>query len=123
MGGLDVAGARDRLGGNATLLAELLRTFAAEHARLAGKIDMLLREARPATAAAELHRAKSAARIIGAEDLAAAAQALEDDIRHGRPVDLTQFAGMLSDVVNAIGKHVTAVPGDSPSAGVGADRS
>lgn len=123
MGGLDVAGARDRLGGNAALLTELLRTFAAEHACLDGKIGMLLRELRPATAAAELHRMKSAARIIGAKNLAAAAQALEDDIRHGRPVDLTAFASMLSEVVDAIGSHVGAGPDNAPSAGVDADRS
>jgi HPt (histidine-containing phosphotransfer) domain-containing protein len=105
--GFDVAGARNRLGGNTVLLGELLRAFAGEHAHCAERIDALLRDQRPATAAAELHRLKSAARIIGAQALAQAAEALESDIRHGRLVDSTAFGRALSDAVSVIGAQVT----------------
>jgi len=108
--GFDIEGARNRLGGNAALLVELLRTFASEHADCAGDVETLLREERPATAAAALHRMKSAARIIGAQSLATAAESLERDIRHGRPVDTAPFAGALADVVDSIVKHVGGVP-------------
>ena len=46
-----MAGARNRLGGNTVLLRELLGAFAAEHARCAERVDALLRDLRPATAA------------------------------------------------------------------------
>ena len=105
--GFDMAGARNRLGGNTVLLRELLRAFATEHARCAERVDALLRDQRPATAAAELHRLKSAARIIGAQALAQAAEALESDIRHGRLVDATAFGRALSDAVSIIGTQVT----------------
>ena len=106
--GFDLAGASRRLGGNAALLAELLCTFAAEHAGCADRIAGLLREQRPATAAAELHRFKSAARIVGAQALAAAADALEHDVRHGRETDVAAFGGALADAVRAIGAHASA---------------
>ena len=105
--GFDMAGARNRLGGNTVLLRELMGAFAAEHARCAERVDALLRDLRPATAAAELHRLKSAARIIGAQTLAHAAEALESDIRHGRLVDSTVFCRALSDAVSVIGTQVT----------------
>ena len=108
--GFDIDAALNRLGGNAALLIELLRTFAIEHSECAADVDTLLREGRPATAAAALHRIKSAARIIGAQSLAAAAESLERDIRHGQPVDTTAFASGLSDVVEIIGKHAGSVP-------------
>ena len=102
-----MAGARNRLGGNTVLLGELLRAFATEHAHCAERIDALLRDQRPATAAAELHRLKSAARIIGAQALAQAAEALESDIRHGRLVDSAAFRRALSNAVSVIGTQVT----------------
>jgi len=62
--GFDIATARERLGGNEPLLADLLRAFATEHGGSAADVDDLLREGRPATAAAALHRVKGAARIF-----------------------------------------------------------
>jgi two-component system, sensor histidine kinase and response regulator len=117
--GFDIATAQKRLGGNGRLLADLLRAFATEHGNSAADIDGLLREARPATAAAVLHRVKGAARIVGAQAVAEAAQALEDDVRHGRPADITVFADVLSDAVHAIGRYVAAAPAGTPSAGTG----
>jgi HPt (histidine-containing phosphotransfer) domain-containing protein len=114
--GFDLAVAQKRLGGNERLLADLLQTFATEHGGSAADIDGLLREARPATAAAALHRVKGAARIVGAQAVAAAAQALEDDVRHGRPADITAFAAALSDAVNAIRQNVAAAPLGKPAA-------
>ncbi|HEY4139620.1 MAG TPA: Hpt domain-containing protein [Casimicrobiaceae bacterium] len=108
--GFDIDGARRRLSGNAALLVELLRTFAMEHADCAAEVETLLCEGKLATAAAALHRIKSAARIIGAESLATTAESLERDIRHGRPVDTTAFASGLSDVVDIIGRHAGRVP-------------
>jgi HPt (histidine-containing phosphotransfer) domain-containing protein len=108
--GFDIDGARRRLGGNAALLAELLRTFAMEHSDCAAEVEALLQEGKLATAAAALHRIKSAARIIGAESLATTAESLERDIRHGRPVDTTAFAGGLSDVVDIIARDADRVP-------------
>jgi HPt (histidine-containing phosphotransfer) domain-containing protein len=108
--GFDLAAACDRLGGNAGLLVDLLRTFAMEHHSCAADVEALLKQQHPATAAAALHRMKSAARIIGAQALAAAADALETDIRHGRSVDTTAFAAMLADVVDSIGKHAVIAP-------------
>jgi two-component system sensor histidine kinase/response regulator len=108
--GFDLDAACSRLGGNATLLAELLQTFAQEHSSCAADVEALLRESRPATAAAALHRMKSAARIIGAQALASAAESLERDIRHGRPVDTTEFSALLSGAVDNIGRHVISAP-------------
>ena len=108
--GFDIDGARRRLGGNAALLVELLRTFAGEHAGCAAEVETLLREGKLATAAAALHRIKSAARIVGAESLATTAESLERDIRHGRSIDTTAFASRLSEVVDIIGKHAGRVP-------------
>ena len=108
--GFDIDGARRRLGGNAALLVELLRTFAGEHADCAAEVETLLREGKLATAAAALHRIKSAARIVGAESLATTAEALERDIRHGRSIDTTAFASRLSEVVDIIGRHAGRAP-------------
>ena len=108
--GFDLDAACSRLGGNATLLAELLQTFAQEHATCAADVEALLRESRPATAAATLHRMKSAARIVGAQALASAAESLERDIRQGRSVDTTEFSGLLSGAVDNIGRHVVSAP-------------
>jgi HPt (histidine-containing phosphotransfer) domain-containing protein len=113
--GFDIATAQRRLGGNERLLADLLRTFAAEHGGSAAQIDGLLREGKPATAAAALHRVKGAARIIGAQAVAAAAQALEDDVRHGRAADITVFAIALSDTVDNICRHVAPAPAGKPA--------
>jgi len=113
--GFDIATAQKRLGGNERLLADLLRTFATEHGGSAAEIDQLLRTGRPATAAAALHRVKGAARIVGAEAVAAAAQALEDDVRHGRAADITGFATALSETVDTIRQHVAAAPGEKPT--------
>ena len=113
--GFDIAAARKRLGGNEPLLADLLRAFATEHGGSAADIDALLREGRPAAAAAALHRVKGAARIVGAQAIAAAAQALEDDVRHGRTADISVFAITLSDAVDNIRQHVAAAPAGSPA--------
>jgi HPt (histidine-containing phosphotransfer) domain-containing protein len=113
--GLDIATAQKRLGGNECLLADLLRTFATEHGGSAAEIDGLLREGKPATAAAALHRVRGAARIVGAQAVAAAAQALEDDVRHGRAADITVFAAALSDTVDNIRQHVAAAPAGEPA--------
>jgi len=122
--GFDLAAACDRLGGNAGLLIDLLRTFAMEHHSCAADVETLLQQEHPATAAAALHRMKSAARIIGAQALAAAADSLETDIRHGRSVDTTAFAAMLADVVDSIGKHaVIAPPAARPANGTDANSS
>jgi HPt (histidine-containing phosphotransfer) domain-containing protein len=114
--GFDLAGASARLGDNTALLADLLRTFAAEHAESGERIGALLRSERPATAVAELHRLKSAARIVGAQTLAAAAEALEVDIRHGRPADMRAFRDALFAAITVIGRHVIA-PGATPRPG------
>ena len=108
--GFDIDGARRRLGGNAALLVELLRTFAVEHADCAAEVETLLREGKLATAAAALHRIKSAARIVGAESLATTAESLERDIRHGRPIDTNAFAGGLSEVIDVIERYAGRVP-------------
>ena len=113
--GFDIAAAQTRLGGNGRLLADLLRAFATEHGSSAAGVDTLLREAKPATAAAALHRVKGAARIVGAQAVAEAAQALEDDVRHGRAADITVFADALSDAVNVIRRYVAAAPAGSPA--------
>ena len=113
--GFDLDSAQKRLGGNGRLLAELLWIFADEHGGCAADIDALLREARPATAAAAIHRVKSAAHIVGAQAVAAAAQALEDDVRHGRVADITVFARALADAVDNIRQHVGAVPVEKPA--------
>jgi len=121
--GFDIAAAQKRLGGNGRLLADLLGAFATEHGRSAADIDALLREAKPATAAAALHRVKGAARIVGAQVVAEAAQALEDDVRHGRPGDITVFTDALSDAVHAIRRYVAAAPGGKPAGTVSAHKS
>ena len=113
--GFDIAAAQNRLGGNGRLLADLLRAFATEHGGSATDVEGLLREGKPATAAAALHRVKGAARIVGAQAVAAASQALEDDIRHGRAADITVFAHALSDAVDGIRQYVAAVPGEKPA--------
>jgi len=59
---------------------------------------------------------RSAARIIGAQALAAASESLETDIRHGRPADTTAFATILADVVDSIGKHMVTAPRPAPHA-------
>ena len=110
LAGFDIAKAQTRLGGNERLLADLLRAFATEHGSSAAGVDTLLREAKPATAAAALHRVKGAARIVGAQAVAEAAQALEDDVRHGRAADITVFADALSDAVNVIRRYFAAAP-------------
>ena len=114
--GFDIAAARKRLGGNEPPLADLLRAFAAEHGGSAADIDGLLREGSPATAAAALHRVKGAARIVGAQAVAAAAQALEEDVRHGRAADIGVFAHALSDAVDNIRQHVAAAPAGTGNA-------
>ena len=121
--GFDIATAKKRLGGNGRLLADLLRAFATEHGRSAADIDGLLREAKPATAAAALHRLKGAARIVGAQAVAEAAQALEADVRHGRTADITVFADALSDAVQAIRRYVAAAPAGNPAGTVSAHKS
>ena len=113
--GFDIDGARNRLGGNAALLADLLQTFASEHAGCGEQIDALLRAERPATAAAELHRLKSAARIVGAETLARAAEMLESDIRHGRMIDTHPFCSALTQAVGVIDAHVSTLRGHPAS--------
>jgi two-component system sensor histidine kinase/response regulator len=113
--GFDIAAARKRLGGKEPLLADLLRAFATEHGGAAAEIDGLLREGKPAAAAAALHRVKGAARLVGAQAVAAAAQGLEDDVRHGRAADITVFATALSDAVDNIRQHVAAAPAGSPA--------
>jgi two-component system, sensor histidine kinase and response regulator len=112
--GFDIAAAQRRLGGNTRLLADLLRAFATEHRDSAAEIDGLLREGKPATAAATLHRVKGAARIVGAQGVAAAAQTLEDDVRYGRAADITAFAIALSDAVDNIRQNVAAAPAGKP---------
>ena len=114
--GFDIAAALKRLGGNERLLADLLQAFATEHGASASDIDGLLRERRPAAAAAALHRVKGAARIVGAHAVATAAQALEDDVRHGRAADIGVFANALSDAVDNIGQHVAAAPAGTGNA-------
>jgi len=114
--GFDIATARERLGGNEFLLADLLRAFATEHGGSAADVDDLLREGRPATAAAALHRVKGAARIVGAQAVAAAAQALEEDVRHGRAAHIGVFANALSDAVDNIRQHVAAAPAGTGNA-------
>ena len=94
------------------MLADLLRTFAAEHGACAADIEQLLREQRLAAAAAALHRVKGAAHIVGAESVRAAAQALEEEVRHGRSGDISAFAHALSDAVENIRQHVAAVPAE-----------
>ena len=117
--GVDIATAQKRLGGNERLLADLLRTFATEHGAAAAEIDGLLREGKPAAAAVALHRVRGAAQIVGAQAVAAAAQTLEDDIRHGRAADITVFAAALADTVDNIRQHVAAAPAGTPPAGTG----
>ena len=107
--GFDLASASRRLGGNARLLCELLQTFAAEHAGCAADVERDIAESKPATAAALLHRVKSAARIVGAQRVADAAQAAEDAIRHGADADIDSFAQVLSDAVAQIQAHVGSV--------------
>ena len=59
---------------------------------------------------------KGAARIVGAQAVATAAQALEDDVRHGRAADIGVFANALSDAVDNIGQHVVAAPAGTGNA-------
>jgi len=89
--GLDLPGALERLGGNAALLADLQRRFAAEHADSAREIEAFVAAYCPARAVAALHRVKGAARIVGALALAEAAESAEDAIAHGRPPSLDTF--------------------------------
>lgn len=103
--GFDLASARRRLGGNDRLLVELLQTFVAEHARCASEVERFIAESKPATAAALLHRVKSAARIVGAQNVADAAQAAEHAIRHGQQAEVAAFAGALADAVAQIDAH------------------
>jgi len=121
--GFDIAAAQNRLGGNGRLLADLLRAFATEHGGSATDVEGLLREGKPATAAAALHRVKGAARIVGAQAVAEAAQMLEDDVRHGRIADITVFADALSDAVHAIRRYVAAAPAAKPAGAVSAHKS
>jgi HPt (histidine-containing phosphotransfer) domain-containing protein len=93
--GLDLPGALERLGGNAALLADLQRRFAAEHADSAREIEAFVAAHCPAHAVAALHRVKGAARIVGALALAEAAESAEDAIAHGRPPSLDTFRAEL----------------------------
>ena len=103
--GFDFASARRRLGGNDRLLVELLHTFVAEHAGCASDVERFIAESKPATAAALLHRVKSAARIVGAQQVADAAQTAEHAIRHGQDPGLANFAAVLADACARIDAH------------------
>jgi HPt (histidine-containing phosphotransfer) domain-containing protein len=66
--------------GDAELEREVLSMFAAQAARLFGRLATL-----PDDAAALAHTLKGSARAIGATDVAEAAEALETAIRNGNP--------------------------------------
>jgi HPt (histidine-containing phosphotransfer) domain-containing protein len=89
--GFDVDAALDRLGGNASLLHELVSRFVREHASSADDVDALVAAHKPAQAVAALHRLKGAARIVGAVALADAAQRAEDLLMVGDAAGLPSF--------------------------------
>jgi len=89
--GFDVGAALARLGGNASLLHELVSRFVREHASSADDVDALVAAHKPAQAVAALHRLKGAARIVGAVALADAAQRAEDLLMVGDAAGLPSF--------------------------------
>jgi HPt (histidine-containing phosphotransfer) domain-containing protein len=109
--GFDLDAALDRLGGNAPLLASLLHRFAAEHHAGAEEVAALVEARDPERAAAELHRLRGAARIVGAFELADAAQSAEDGLRRGDRVSLANFQRALDEACAGI---ATLPPGDAP---------
>jgi len=100
--GFELGEARERLGGNERLLADLLRRFVAEHGGAAAEIEALVAAVQPAHAVAALHRLKGAARIVGAAALSAAAEAAEVGLLHGDRGGLPGFRSALAATVNHI---------------------
>ncbi|MEO8303270.1 MAG: Hpt domain-containing protein [Betaproteobacteria bacterium] len=98
--GLDLDVALDRLGGNVSLLADLLQRFATEHQAGADEIDALVNAQRPSHAVEALHRLKGAARIVGAFVLADAAQRAEDALLRGDSTPLAGFRVALHEAVD-----------------------
>jgi HPt (histidine-containing phosphotransfer) domain-containing protein len=100
--GFELDAALERLGGNAVLLADLLRRFAAEHGAGAAEVDALVDAGRPAHAVAALHRLKGAARVVGAVAVAEAAQAAENGLLVGDRAATDGFRRALGEALAVI---------------------
>jgi HPt (histidine-containing phosphotransfer) domain-containing protein len=100
--GFALEAALERLGGNAALLADLLRRFAVEHGAAGAEVDALLDAGRPAHAVAALHRLRGAARVVGAVDVADAAQAAENGLLNGDRAATENFRRALAEAIAVI---------------------
>jgi PAS domain S-box-containing protein len=80
--GLELASAVRRLGGNETLLANLLSQFARQFAHSGEALDDMLTQGQVGEAMALAHQIKGVAGNIGAQEVHQSAEALENDLRN-----------------------------------------
>jgi signal transduction histidine kinase/DNA-binding response OmpR family regulator/HPt (histidine-containing phosphotransfer) domain-containing protein len=113
---LDVRGSLRRLGGDRALYRRLLHRFLENHSTTG---QHLQKGRRTETALRTVHTLGSAAANIGASELQKAAQALEVELRAGKPGDAAQWAklestlGQTLELIAIVGRNSTVPPPSS----------
>jgi len=104
--GLDMQGALERVGGNQTLLAKLLKRFAQTQAQSLERIKVCLEANDAKSAIREAHTLKGLAGNIGAQSLFEMAQTLEERLKHEAVEHLDTLLYDLEDALKTVILHI-----------------
>ena len=101
-GDLDVDGALNRMGGNAAMLANVLRSFAKDMAQVPADLKVQLLAGEITEATRGLHTLKGLAATVGARHLSRVAADLERQLKTmGADIDQVALLHQLSEAINA----------------------
>jgi len=107
LAGFDLDSAIERLGGNQSLLAKLLRRFANDYASTPKQLSILLSNKQFIEASELVHRLAGAAANLGADKLALVARELISELKCGNETVSTQaFEASLASAIRAIHEHI-----------------
>ena len=107
VGDLDVTGALSRMGGNTTMFATVLQTFAQDMARVPAQLASVLSAAQLPEAVRAMHTLKGLAATVGARHLAQIALGLEVRLKQGVPLD--EHAEMVQTLQAAVDATAAAM--------------
>jgi|GEM_PF-2204398 len=108
---LAVTEATERMGGNESLLRELLEVFLDTESDAASGVEAALADGHQEDARRTVHTVKGLAASLGMTRLHEAAQVLEADLRAGRSgVEMAVFSAALADTVAACRRALDACP-------------
>lgn len=104
--GLDMQGALERVGGNQTLLAKLLKRFAQTQAQSMERIQVCLEANDAKSAIREAHTLKGLAGNIGAQSLFEMAQTLEEHLKREDVEQLDTHLYALENALKTVIVHI-----------------